>query len=256
MEEEEFKKLVETIRKIRKECPWDREQTHESMRKYLMEECFEVAEAIDSGDDKKLKEELGDLLIQVIFHSILAEEKEVFCLVDVLKETREKLVRRHPHVFGGKDIRTGQEVLMQWEEIKNEEGRESVLAGVPKDMPALLKAYRITEKAGVVGFDWKGVEDVWGKVVEEIGELRKAIDTKEGVEEEMGDVLFVLVNLSRHLGIDPEGALQKATERFRTRFSLIEKKAKERGINLREMSLKEMDEIWEEAKRKGEERNS
>jgi MazG family protein len=256
MEGEEFVQLVETIRRIRKECPWDREQTHESLRKYLIEECFEAAEAIDSKNPKALKEELGDILIQVIFHSILAEEGGSFTLSDVLKETREKLIRRHPHVFGSRNLQTGEEVLKQWEEIKNEEGRDSVLAGVPNDLPALLKAYRITEKAKAVGFDWEKAEDVWAKVEEELGELREAMEKKEGLEEEMGDILFVLVNLSRHLGIDPESALRKATGRFIERFSQIEARAKEKGVNLKDMSLEEMDEIWEEAKRRNEKGDS
>jgi len=256
MEGEEFLRLVETIRRIRRECPWDREQTHESLRKYLIEECFEAAEAIDSGNYRGLKEELGDILIQVIFHSILAEEKGSFKLSDVLRETREKLIRRHPHVFGSRNLQTGEEVLKQWEEIKNEEGRDSVLAGVPKDLPALLKAYRITEKAKAVGFDWEKAEDVWLKVQEEMIELREAMDKREGVEEEIGDFLFAIVNLSRHLGIDPESALRKATRRFIERFSRIEAKAKEKGISLEDMSLEEMDEIWEEAKRKDEKGDS
>jgi MazG family protein len=256
MEGEEFLRLVETIRRIRRECPWDREQTHESLRKYLIEECFEAAEAIDSGNYRGLKEELGDILIQVIFHSILAEEKGSFKLSDVLRETREKLIRRHPHVFGSRNLQTGEEVLKQWEEIKNEEGRDSVLAGVPKDLPALLKAYRITEKAKAVGFDWEKAEDVWLKVQEEMIELREAMDKREGVEEEIGDFLFAIVNLSRHLGIDPESALRKATRRFIERFSRIEAKAKEKGISLEDMSLDEMDEIWEEAKRKDEKGDS
>jgi len=256
MEGEEFVQLVETIRRIRKECPWDREQTHESLRKYLIEECFEAAEAIDGKNPKALKEELGDILIQVIFHSILAEEEGAFTLSDVLKETREKLIRRHPHVFGSRNLQTGEEVLKQWEEIKNEEGRDSVLAGVPNDLPALLKAYRITEKAKAVGFDWEKAEDVWAKVEEELGELREAMEKKEGLEEEMGDILFVLVNLSRHLGIDPESALRKATGRFIERFSQIEARAKEKGVNLKDMSLEEMDEIWEEAKRRNEKGDS
>lgn len=248
MKEDGFWALVDTIRRIRKECPWDREQDHHSIRKYLLEECFEAAEAIDEGDSSKLKEELGDILIQVIFHSILAEEVGAFKLEEVLKETKEKLIRRHPHVFGGKNLSKGEEVLRQWEEIKEEEGRESVLAGVPRSLPALLRAYRVTEKARVVGFDWESAKEVWQKVIEELGELKKAMRNQERVEEEMGDVLFVLVNLSRHLGIDPEAALQKSTERFIKRFFYIEEKAKEKGLNLRDMSIGEMDALWEKAK--------
>ena len=256
MEGEEFNQLFEVIWRIRRDCPWDKEQTHESIRKYLIEECFEAAEAIDNKDPGRLKEELGDILIQVIFHSILAEEEGSFRLTDVLQETREKLIRRHPHVFGNKNLQTGEEVLKQWEEIKNKEGRDSVLAGVPKDLPSLLRAYRITEKAKAVGFDWEGAEDVWMKVEEEMGELKEAIDKKEGMEEEIGDVLFALVNLSRHLGIDPEAALRKAIRRFTERFSKIEERAKEKGVSLEEMSLEEMDDIWEEAKGNNEDRHS
>lgn len=254
---DEFENLVETIKKIRKECPWDREQTHISIRKYLLEECFETAEAIDEADDTKLKEELGDILIQVIFHSIIAEERGAFRLEDVLRETREKLIRRHPHVFGERNLSTGEEVLRQWEEIKEEEGRKSVLSGVPKTLPALLRAYRVTEKAKAVGFDWENAMQVWEKIEEELRELREAVGKNNHLEEEIGDVFFVLVNLSRHLGVDPESALHKATERFVKRFSYIEEKAKEKGMNLRDMSLKEMDELWEEAKgEEDEERNS
>jgi len=256
---DEFQALVDTIRAVRKGCPWDREQTHTSIRKYLLEECFEAAEAIDEGDSSKLREELGDVLIQVIFHSILAEEEGAFKLEDVLRETREKLIRRHPHVFGDRKLSKGEEVLRQWEEIKKGEGRESVLAGVPKSLPALLRAYRVTEKARAVGFDWEDAEEVWGKVKEELGELKEAMRDGKNLEEEMGDALFALVNLSRHLGIDPDSALQKATERFIKRFSYIEERAKEKGLNLQSMTLEEMDALWEEAKeeeRVNEERNS
>lgn len=258
MSKEEFERLVDTIRRIRKECPWDREQTHSSIRKYLLEECFETAEAIDERDDGKLREELGDVLIQVIFHSIIAEERGAFTLEDVLRETREKLIRRHPHVFGEKNLNTGEEVLKQWERIKDEEGRESVLGGVPRSLPALLRAYRVTEKARAVGFDWENASEVWNKVREELEELEEAVEENYNLEEEIGDVFFALVNLSRHLGVDPESALQKATERFIKRFSYIEEKAKENGVNLQDMSLGEMDSLWEEAKGKegNEERNS
>ncbi|MBC7327357.1 nucleoside triphosphate pyrophosphohydrolase [bacterium] len=245
---EEFVRLVETVKRVREKCPWDREQTHQSIRKYLLEECYETAEAIDENDKGKLKEELGDVLIQVIFHSILAEEEGAFSLDEVLKNTTEKLIRRHPHVFGGKKVSDSQAVLKQWEEIKNEEGRESVLSGVPRFLPALLRAYRVTEKAKTVGFDWSNVEEVWAKLQEELQELREAINNKKNLEEEMGDVLFALVNLSRHLRIDPEAALQKATERFINRFSYIEEKAKEKGLKLKDMTLAEMDRWWEEAK--------
>ncbi len=244
----EFRSLVNTIKRIRKECPWDREQTHSSIRKYLLEECFEAAEAIDEVNDPKLKEELGDILIQVIFHSILAEERGAFKLEEVLGETREKLIRRHPHVFGGRNLHSGEEVLRQWEEIKEKEGRKSVLSGVPRLLPALLRAYRITEKARAVGFDWEDAGGVWGKIEEELKELREAAREGKNLEEEIGDVLFALVNLSRHLGIDPESALQKATDRFVRRFSYIEEKTQKSGVNLRDMSLREMDILWEEAK--------
>ncbi len=250
MIEEQFKELVETIREVRRKCPWDREQTHSSMRKYLIEECYEAVEAIDKGDLLQLREELGDLLIHIVFHSLIAEEEGAFTLEELLTMTKNKLIRRHPHVFGDKKLETGEQVLKQWEEIKNHEGRRSVLSGLPKSLPALVKAYRITEKAGAVGFDWEKPEEVIPKIEEEWGELRSALASGEGIEEEMGDLLFAIVNLCRHLKIDPESALEKTIERFIQRFGEIEKRAEEEGKSLQEMTLEEMDTLWEEAKEK------
>ena len=254
MSEDRFNRLVAVMRKLRGPggCPWDAEQSHESLKRYLLEECYEVIEAIDIGDDELLKEELGDLLLQPIFHSAIAEERGAFNMDDVLKVIVEKLIRRHPHVFGDEVIKTSDEQVTRWETIKKEEKGEdrSALAGVTPHLPALLKAQKITEKASRVGFDWEHVDQVYAKVLEELHEFEEsmACGDQERMEAELGDLLFAIVNLGRFLSITPEDALRKTINRFVKRFAHIEQAILNKGITLQEASLDEMEVLWQEAK--------
>ena len=257
---EKFAELVEIMTRLRGEngCPWDREQTSESIKPYLVEETYEVLEAIDEQDPAKLKEELGDLMLQIVFHAQMAEETGAFTVSDVLAAINDKLVRRHPHVFGDVKADTAQEVLFNWEQIKQTErrrdkGQASLLDGVPREMPALLRAHRLQEKASRVGFDWNEAQEVFRKVEEELGELRAAMQGQaaERVEAELGDLLFALVNLSRFLAVNPEEALRKTIARFIARFRYIEEELARRGRSLRQASLEEMDALWAEAKAQG-----
>jgi tetrapyrrole methylase family protein/MazG family protein len=257
--EELFGELVQIMARLRGEggCPWDREQTHESIKPYLTEETYEVLEAIDDGDPEKLREELGDLLLQVVFHARMAEETGAFDLRHVIAGIAEKLRRRHPHVFGTGKADTAQEVLFNWEQIKQRERREahgsaSALDGVPRELPALLRAHRLQEKASRVGFDWKEVREVYGKVEEELAELRAAMESREPLraEAELGDLLFALVNLSRFIAVNPEEALRKTIARFIARFRYIEQSLADQGTSLRDASLAQMDALWSEAKQK------
>jgi MazG family protein len=245
--------LVDVMKRLRGEngCPWDREQSHESLKPYLLEETYEVLESIDAGDDERLKEELGDLLLQIVFHSQIASEEKRFTIDDVARCIVSKLKRRHPHVFGEVQVRDSDEVLENWERIKKGEGKRSVLEGVPESLPALLKARRVQEKVRRVGFDWDGVEGPLNKVVEEIKELRTAVQKRkrEEVEEEFGDILFSLVNVSRFLGIDAEEALRKSIRKFVKRFKSIEERVSRKGEKpLESHSIEELDKLWEESK--------
>ena len=249
--EKEFIKFVEIVKKLRNECPWDKEQTHSSLRRCLLEESYEVLEAIDNNNLEELKKELGDLLLQVVFHTTIGEEQNEFSLSDVIKIESEKLIARHPHVFGDVKVSGSDEVKTNWEKLKSKEGRDSTLDGVPKELPALFRAYRIQEKASKVGFDWKDEKPVYQKILEEINELKNNIDSgveKDKVEDEFGDVLFSIVNYSRFLRINPEDALRKTIEKFIFRFQKIEEYAKSSNKKLEDMSLEEMDEIWIRAK--------
>ncbi len=245
-----FEDLKRIMSELRQKCPWDRKQTHESLKKYLIEEAYEVLEAIDNKDWEALKEELGDLLLQPVFHAKLAEEKGLFNIDDVVDHLCKKLIERHPHVFGEEEAKTAEEVLKNWERRKAEK-RKSVLDGVPKALPALLRAYKLQKKAAAVGFDWKDIKDVEDKVKEEWREFWEAYKSGnlEKIEHELGDLLFALVNLARFLKIDPEEALQKANNRFIKRFSYVEKKVKESGKPWSEHTLEELDRYWEEAKK-------
>ena len=252
-----FERLVKVMARLRSPdgCPWDLRQDHQSLKPYLIEEAYEVIEAIDSGDDWKLKEELGDLLLQIVFHARLAEEKRRFDIWEVAEGICEKLIARHPHVFEKKREISPEEVLQNWEHIKlANSGREgySVLEGVPKSLPALLKAYRVQEKVARFNFDWEKTEEVFDKINEEIGELERSFreGEKRKVKEELGDVLFSLVNLCRHLGLFPEEALNSTTEKFKKRFQYIEERLREMGKTLSDSNLEEMDKLWEEAKGK------
>jgi len=269
-----FHELVQLMAKLRAPdgCPWDRKQTHESLKPYLLEETYEVLETIDKQDAPKLREELGDLLLQILFHAQIAAERKAFSMEEVMQLLADKLVRRHPHVFGpkGDGALTPDQVYSNWEQIKKSErqqtGRsESVLDGVPKTLPALLRAFQTQARASRAGFDWPqnsdGVHQVMGKVTEEIGELTDAYTARNDqagdaernaaqrhLEDEMGDVLFSLVNLARFLKVNPEDALRRATDRFADRFHFIEAKAARAGRALESMTLAEMDSLWEEAK--------
>ncbi|MEE9162685.1 MAG: nucleoside triphosphate pyrophosphohydrolase [Candidatus Neomarinimicrobiota bacterium] len=228
-------------------CPWDREQTSRSLVPYLLEETYEVIESIEAGDNPALKEELGDLLLHVLFQTAIAEEAGVFTLEESLAVITEKLVDRHPHVFGDAQAEGAFHAKQNWEAAKQrDKRRESRLDGVPRTLPALTRARRIQEKAAYVGFDWKEVEPVWAKVREELGELDRARRSKDrdAQEEELGDLLFSLVNLGRFLGVDPEGALRKTIAKFDYRFRQIEKELKAEGRSVDEASLEEMDAIW------------
>lgn len=249
--EKEFIKFVEIIKKLRTECPWDKEQTHASLRRCLLEESYEVLEAIDNNNLEELKRELGDLLLQVVFHTTISEERNEFTLSDVIKLENDKLIARHPHVFGDVKVKGSDEVKTNWEKLKSKEGRESTLDGVPKELPALFRAYRIQEKASKVGFDWDDEKPVYQKILEEINELKNNIDSgteKEKVADEFGDVLFSIVNYARFLKINPEDALRKTIEKFVKRFQRIEEFAKSKNRKLEEMSLEEMDKIWNKVK--------
>jgi tetrapyrrole methylase family protein/MazG family protein/ATP diphosphatase len=240
-------------------CPWDREQSFESLRKYALEEACEVIDAIDSGDRKAMREELGDLLLQVVFQAELARREGSFAIDDVVTGIVDKLVHRHPHVFGHLDAKTADEVLRNWEKLKaKEKGERGMLSGVPRSMPALTRAQRIGEKVARVGFDWHDAAGSRAKVAEELGELDRAIGESDphAIEEEMGDVLFALVNLSRHVGVDAEGALRRTIDKFTTRFAHVEKRVREEhggwgeaGGGEAHLPLEVLDRYWEEAKR-------
>jgi len=250
-----FDRAMNIMRRLRGPggCPWDAEQSHDSLKRYLIEECYEVIEAIDKGDDDLLKEELGDLLLQPLFHAAIAEERGAFSIDDVLGTLADKLVRRHPHVFGDQEIRTSDEQVANWEKIKKEEKgeeRKSALAGIPPQMPALMKAQKITEKAARVGFDWEHVDQVFAKVLEELHELEETMVTRdqERMEAELGDLLFATVNLGRFLAVNPEEALRKTINRFTDRFGHVEETLHGRGIQLKDASMEEMESLWQEAK--------
>jgi len=244
---EKFIEFVNIVRKLRVECPWDKEQTHKSLRRCLLEESYEVLEAIDNDDMSELRKELGDLMLQVVFHGIMGEDTSAFDLIDVLDGETEKLISRHPHVFGDVKVSGSDEVMTNWEKLKQKEGRVSVLDGVPKELPSLFRAYRVQEKAAKVGFDWKDVKPVYAKILEEISELKENIEnatSQEKIEDEFGDVLFSIVNYARFIKINPEDALRKTIEKFIFRFQKIEEYARESNLVIDDMTLEEMDEVW------------
>lgn len=252
---EALARLREIVRVLRVECPWDREQTHASLRSCLLEEAYEVAEAIDKGDMDNLREELGDVLLQIVFHAALAEETGAFDFPDLVNEECEKMIRRHPHVFSDVESKTVDKVLEKWENIKREEHLETShtqrLEGVPKALPALIRSRKVQEKASRVGFDWKDDTGALTKLSEELGELQDAIQSGDEAQmaEELGDLLFSVVNVSRFMRVNPEAALEAATEKFITRFRHIETITEARGVSLDELELNELDLIWDEAKR-------
>lgn len=250
-----FNDLLAIMRRLRGPggCPWDAEQTHESLTRYLLEETYEVIEAIDLKSPELLKEELGDLLLQPVFHAAIAEENGTFTMADVIRTLCDKLIRRHPHVFGDMEIRDSTAQIENWEKIKKAEKgeeRRSALSGVPPHLPALLKAQKITEKASRVGFDWEHVDQVMAKVIEELHEFEEAMTqgNNDRMEAELGDLLFAIVNLGRFLSINPEEALRKTINRFQQRFGYVEETLHGQGRQMKEATLAEMDALWEEAK--------
>lgn len=250
---EAFNRLLDILDELREKCPWDKAQTNESLRANTIEETYELSEAILSNNQDEIKKELGDLLLHVIFYAKIGEEKNAFDIGDVCNAISDKLTFRHPHVFGDSSIESAELVEKSWEQIKMKEknGNDMILDGVPKLLPSLIKAFRIQDKARNSGFDWNIRRDVWDKVNEEMGELKAEIDkmNKDRMEAEFGDLLFSIVNASRLYQINPDNALERTNRKFIKRFNYLEKKAKQSNRNLKDMTLAEMEEIWQEAKK-------
>ncbi|HAC14997.1 MAG TPA: nucleoside triphosphate pyrophosphohydrolase [Bacteroidetes bacterium] len=247
-----FDDLVKIMSILRKECPWDRKQTHESIKDLMIEEIYEAIEAIDNKNFDELKKELGDLLLHIVFHAEMAREKSTFTINDVIFEIQNKLIRRHPHVFGEKKDLTAEKVISNWEKIKmSEKDRKSVLSGVPDGLPALIQAQRMQEKAGGVGFDWNHWEPAWEKLLEEIEEFKQALETHspDKKADEFGDVLFSMVNVGRLLKLNAEDSLRLTNRKFKNRFNYIEAELNKLGKNPSDVSLEEMDKLWDEAKK-------
>ncbi|MDE6091278.1 MAG: nucleoside triphosphate pyrophosphohydrolase [Duncaniella sp.] len=246
-------RVIDTLDILRVKCPWDAKQTNESLRPNTIEEVYELCDALINSDDLNIRKELGDVLLHVLFYAKIGEEKGAFDIADVCDSLNDKLIFRHPHVFGNTSVNSTDEVLQNWEELKLKEkgGNKTVLSGVPRALPAMIKADRIQEKAANVGFDWERPEQVWDKVREEMAEFEETVAEKspERMEEEMGDLLFSVINAARLYKINPENALEKTNKKFISRFNYLEKRAHEMGRELRDMTLAEMDAIWEEAKR-------
>ncbi len=245
-------RVITTLDRLRVECPWDRKQTNESLRPNTIEETFELCDALLADDQENISKELGDVLLHVLFYSKIGEEKNEFDIADVADKLNKKLIFRHPHVFGETHVENSHDVEQNWEQIKLKEkgGNKTVLGGVPKSLPAMIKADRIQEKAANVGFDWEERSQVWDKVKEEVSEVSAEIDSLDpkGLEEEFGDLLFSVINAARLYGVNPENALEKTNRKFIRRFNYVEAKAKAEGRNLKDMTLEEMDQLWNEAK--------
>lgn len=253
-----FSRLLTVMNTLRIHCPWDRKQTMESLRHLTIEEMYELADAILDQDLDEVKKELGDLLMHLVFYAKIAEEQDAFDITVVLNNVCDKLIHRHPHIYADIKVNNAEEVKNNWEQIKLNEGSRSVLAGVPKTLPALVKAYRIQDKVRGVGFDWEDKAEVWKKVEEELQEFQEEFNLEDHnqidldrAEQEFGDVLFSLINYARHLGINPENALEKTNKKFIRRFNHLEQRAHENGQKLSEMNLEEMDVYWNEAKKLG-----
>jgi len=254
---EAFARLLKIMDELREQCPWDRKQTFQTLRNLTIEETYELADAILVEDLEEIKEELGDIMLHMVFYSKIAEEKNAFDIGDALNTVCDKLIKRHPHIYGtidesGKMVKVNNEedVKKNWEQLKLQEGKKSVLSGVPKSLPAMVKAYRMQEKTAGVGFEWENAEQVWEKVVEEMAEMKETLDmdmSQEKKEEEFGDVIFSLINYARFKNIDPETALERINLKFKTRFEYIEANADK---DLNDMNLEEMDKLWNEAKGK------
>lgn len=246
-----FSDLVELVKILRKGCPWDRKQTHETLKDHLIEEAYETIEAIDTKDFQELEKELGDVLLQVVFHSIMADEEEHFNIGDVVYTIQQKLIRRHPHVFTDAEVTDERQVAENWENIKLEEGKKSVLEGIPKQLPALIRAQRMQEKAANVGFDWPEKEQVWKKLEEELKEFKETLSGQniQKQQEELGDLLFSLVNVARNYNLVAEDSLRTTNKKFIRRFQYIEEQLDKNQQDITNTSLEEMDRYWNEAKR-------
>ena len=249
---EAFGRFLDVLDELREKCPWDRKQTNSSLRPNTIEECFELSDALVADDTQNICKELGDVLLHVAFYAKIAQEKQLFDMKDVCDRLCDKLIYRHPHVFGDAVAETAGEVCKNWEQLKmtEKDGNKTVLSGVPASMPSLIKAYRMQEKAANVGFDWEKKEDVWAKVKEEIAEVEHEMEQGNAadMEKEFGDLLFSLVNASRLYGINPDNALELTNDKFRRRFNYVEACSIKQGRNLRDMSLEEMDALWDKAK--------
>jgi XTP/dITP diphosphohydrolase len=246
-----FNRLLDIMDDLREKCPWDKKQTLESLRHLTIEETYELADAILENDLPEIKNELGDVLLHIIFYAKIGSEKKAFDIGDVANAISDKLIHRHPHIYGDVKVENEEDVKRNWEQLKLKEGKTSVLEGVPKSLPAVVKASRIQEKVAGVGFDWEKPAQVWEKVQEELAELNEEIkkDNKENIEKEFGDVLFSMINYARFIGVNPENALEKTNKKFINRFQYLEQAAKKEGKVLSEMSLAEMDVFWNESKK-------
>lgn len=246
-----LERLITIMNELREKCPWDKKQTIHTLRQQTIEETYELADAIIEKDWKGIKEELGDLLLHIVFYSKIGEEQNQFTIREVIDSVCDKLITRHPHIYGDTKVDDEEDVKRNWEQIKLKEGKESVLSGVPKSLPAMIKAMRLQEKAKQVGFEWETKEDVWEKIEEEKNELLEAVNAgdSENIEEEAGDLFFSVINYVRFLNVDAENALEITNKKFINRFTKMEKIAKTNGKNLVDMSLKEMDEMWNEIKK-------
>lgn len=246
-----FERLLTIMDELREKCPWDKKQTMESLRHLTIEETYELADAILEKDTQEIKKELGDLMLHIVFYARIASETNDFDMADVMNSLCEKLIIRHPHIYADTVVADEEEVKTNWEKIKLKEGKKSVLEGVPKSLPALIKATRIQDKARGVGFDWDNREQVWEKVNEELTELKVEVDSgasQEDIEQEFGDVLFSIINYARFIGVDPEMALERTNKKFIKRFQYLENKTRSKGLSLDQMTLEEMDAYWNEAK--------
>ncbi|MEM6966768.1 MAG: nucleoside triphosphate pyrophosphohydrolase [Bacteroidota bacterium] len=244
-----FGRLLKIMDELREQCPWDRKQTFQSLRNLTIEETYELADAILEEDLEEIKEEIGDIMLHMVFYAKIAEEQKAFDIGDAIHAVCEKLIKRHPHIYGDVKVNGEEDVKKNWEQLKLQEGKKSVLAGVPKSLPAMVKAYRMQEKTAQVGFEWENAEQVWEKVEEEMAEMKETLDLdlpQEKKEEEFGDVIFSLINYARFKNIDPETALERINQKFKKRFEYIEANAPK---DLNDMSLKEMDDLWNKAKK-------
>ena len=252
---ESFSRLVSIMDDLREKCPWDKTQTIQTLRQLTIEETYELADAITDEDWQGIREELGDLLLHIIFYARIGKEQDQFTLNEVINGICEKLISRHPHIYGDEKVSSEEDVKKNWEKLKLKEGKQSVLSGVPLALPAMVKAMRLQEKARQVGFEWENKNQVWEKVEEEIGELQEAVsnNNQDAIEEEFGDLVFSLINYARFLQLDAENALEKTNKKFTSRFTKMEQTALKKGKNINEMTLQEMDTIWDSIKKMKEE---